>query len=121
MARGVVIVGAVMAPGRAEGFPTALRDVIAVGAIEDAPAGGNVLSAPGRDILTLMPGGTYDFVSGSSMATAHVSGAVALLRSLDGQLAPAALRKLLQQGGAGGIDICRAMQGLTRGSTACGK
>ena len=38
-----------------------------------------VLRAPGREILTLMPDGHYDFASGDSIATAEVSGVVALL------------------------------------------
>ena len=37
-----------------------------------------VLRAPGRDVVTLVPGGRYDFLSGSSLATAHVTGVVAL-------------------------------------------
>ena len=125
MARGSVIVGAIGT--RSDGFPAALRDVITVAAVEDAPdrAAGNtaplnlLLLAPGRDVLTLMPGGGYDFASGSSMAAAHVSGAVALLRSLDARLDPAALRKLLRSGGAGGIDLCQAVRQLQGGGLAC--
>jgi subtilisin family serine protease len=46
-------------------------------------AAGEALRAPGREVLTLTPGGHYDFVSGSSMAAAHVTGAVALLMAAD--------------------------------------
>jgi len=35
--------------------------------------------APGDEILTTLPKGTYDFVSGNSLATAHISGLAALL------------------------------------------
>jgi len=35
--------------------------------------------APGEEILTTFPKGTYDFISGNSLATAHVSGLAALL------------------------------------------
>lgn len=35
--------------------------------------------APGEEILTTMPSDTYDFISGASFASAHVSGIVALL------------------------------------------
>lgn len=38
--------------------------------------------APGEEILTTLPKGTYDFVSGNSLATAHVSGLTALLLQL---------------------------------------
>jgi hypothetical protein len=37
------------------------------------------LSAPGTDILTTTPAGRFDFLSGRSLATAHVSGVAALL------------------------------------------
>lgn len=37
------------------------------------------LAAPGRDILSTVPGEDFDFKSGTSMATPHVAGAAALL------------------------------------------
>ena len=39
----------------------------------------SALYAPGREILTLLPGAHYDFASGASIATAQVSGVVALM------------------------------------------
>jgi subtilisin family serine protease len=56
-----------------------------------------VLHAPGRDILSLAPAGRYDFASGSSFAAAHVTGAIALLRSRAPGLDAATLFAVLER------------------------
>lgn len=78
---GIIVVGAVPADGLRSTFPTNIGSVIAVDAIESARSSPGVLRAPGRDVISLAPGGHYDFYSGSSLATAEVSGLIALLRS----------------------------------------
>jgi subtilisin family serine protease len=90
-----IVVTALPPSGRVEGFPAGVAGVIVVGAAgaEALPPG--VLAAPGRDVLTLAPGGRYDFASGSSVAAAHASGIVALLLALQPQLEARALRSLL--------------------------
>jgi subtilisin family serine protease len=115
LARGIVVVGALPPSGRRDGFPTNVPGVLAVAASEDGPPAAGLLAAPGRRILTLAPGGSYDYASGSSLASGHVSGTVALLRAVDRRLDGAALSRLL---GAGlnaanpSIDACRALQRL---------
>ena len=79
---GIVVLGAVdESRGLAESFPANMEEVIAVGTAINLGGGfTNVLLAPGTDMLTTAPGATYGFKSGSSMATAYVSGIVALMK-----------------------------------------
>ena len=60
------------------------------------PPRGSALYAPGREILTLLPGGHYDFASGDSIATAQVTGVVALLLEKNHALTTVAAVKLLR-------------------------
>jgi hypothetical protein len=120
--RGAIVVGAVPPGGRMDGFPINVNGVIAVNSIEDAPPTGVALAAPGHDILTLEPGDHYDYASGSSLATAYVSGAVALLLVLDHHLDAPALLGLLQKSQLGGntpINICVAISALRRSDSNC--
>lgn len=91
MRQGIIYVGAVPPAwrGLADAFPAAVPGVLAVQSAEDARAGSRHLLAPGHGILTLVPGGHYDFASGSSLATAEVTGIVALLLA-DGRRLPGA-------------------------------
>jgi subtilisin family serine protease len=98
---GIIVVGAVPPDGRRDTFPTDIAGVIAADAIENAPAaaaqhaGLGVLRAPGRDVLSLAPEDHYDFYSGSSLATAEITGVIALLRAERSHLtAPEALALL---------------------------
>lgn len=109
--RGIIVIGAVPPGGRQDGFPVGVTGVMAVSSSDDAavsaPRG---LSAPGRDILTLTPGGSYDFASGSSLAAAQVTGAVALLRSLQPRLSAALAQSWLA--GHLSVDACAAVRQL---------
>ena len=122
--RGIVVVGAVPPDGRVDGFPVGVPGVIAVDTIE-RPAAAAVLHAPGREVLTLTPGGHYDFVSGSSLAAAHVSGAAALLLAVNGRLDAAAIQGLLSRSsaadgsGVAAINVCAALA-LLRPDGTCG-
>jgi hypothetical protein len=81
VAAGIIVVGAVPADGRRDSFPTNIDGVVAVDAVESGHTTVGVLRAPGRDIISLAPDGHYDFYSGSSLATAEISGLIALLRA----------------------------------------
>jgi subtilisin family serine protease len=85
MQRGIVYVGAINpSSGGAQEFPTDIAGVIGVSNLEGGQTQhGKALSlyAPGTDILTLTPSGGYDFMSGSSLAAASITGGVALLLS----------------------------------------
>jgi subtilisin family serine protease len=126
LARGIVVVAAVPPDGRLDGFPVGVPGVIAVDVAGAAGGPGPVLRAPGRDVITLVPGGRYDFVSGSSIAAAHVTGAVALLLADRPALSAREIGALLQRPGAdgaaatAGMNVCAALLTL-RGNGRCGQ
>jgi len=97
--QGMIIVSAVdQAVGIKNSFPANMVEVIAVTAPpigQSDPASGLSFLAPGIDILTTAPGSGYAFESGSSMATAHVSGVAALMREKDPALSSEGARRLL--------------------------
>lgn len=129
--RGVLFVGAAPA-GVSEGDAGLLHqagviEVASAGnhqpAAGNQPATGNrpapvtVLYAPGREILTLLPGGRYDFASGDSIATAQVTGVLALLLAKKAGLSAADAYRLLHDtsahpGGAASVDACAAVVSL---------
>lgn len=93
---GVIVVGATSADPRLR-FPGKLPGVLPVAESESPAGDGAAFRAPARDIVTLVPDGHYDFASGSSLATAQISGVVALLLARNGKLGVARLRELLRQ------------------------
>ena len=122
--RGVIFVGAA-APGLPAGTSGLLHQpgVIEVGGSESHGAKDAALHAPGREILTLLPGGRYDFASGDSISTAQVTGVVALLLAKNPRLSAANAYQLLRDTsthtGTGGddrehVDACAAVTALTR-------
>jgi subtilisin family serine protease len=98
-------IGSVRSPGNgADAFAagaTDINDEIApFSARGPSPCGGPVkpdLSAPGVAVFSAVPGG-YVSASGTSMAAPHVSGAVAVLRSIDPALTVDELETLLVLG-----------------------
>ncbi len=106
-ARGVMVVAAASADGSDPGFPAAFESAVAVVASD---AKGVVrppawlvrkpaVAAPGVDILTTVPGGRYDFLSGSSLSAGEVTGVVALLLQARSDLSPREIRDVLHRTG----------------------
>jgi subtilisin family serine protease len=121
---GVIVVGAASGDPRLA-FPAQLPQVLAVTEAESGLADAAILRAPARDIVTLVPGGHYDFASGSSLATAQVTGVVALLLARNQKLGFAKLRELLTQstmqhdttrGPYLSVNACGALAKVVRGA-----
>ena len=120
-AAGIIVVGAVPPDGLRDSFPTNINSVIAVDALESGHDTAGVLRAPGRDVVSLAPHAHYDFYSGSSLATAEVSGLVALLRAQRPSLTAQDARTLLLESepsasaGASPPNACAALESLVHG------
>jgi len=122
LARGVAVVAASNRAVPDGGFPAVLKGVIAV-SDDPVPRPARAVAAPGRDVLTTLPGSRWGLVSGASYAAAHVSGLLALIidarsrnRSFAGRpRAPAAAD--LVAGADGRIDACAT---LTQAALSCG-
>jgi subtilisin family serine protease len=119
--RGVVFVGATPRDSDGSVFPTGIPGVIGVDSAGAKRSADSVLFAPASDVLTLVPNGRYDFLSGSSLAAASVSGGIALLLSRDRNLRGDNARELLArssrkvataQGEAASVNLCAAMAAL---------
>jgi subtilisin family serine protease len=125
--RGVLFVGAA-ASEAPDGKLGLLHQagVIEVASSESASAPASAVYAPGREILTLLPGGHYDFASGDSIATAQVTGVVALLLERNHGLSAAAVYQILRNTSAHSgeapsatehVDACAAVVAIVgRGS-----
>jgi len=115
--RGTVIVAAAGnesgRPQRIEpvGRPANCPSILAVGSLDKSLTtsffscggingqGGEVnIAAPGRDVHSAAPGGGYDTMSGTSMATPHVAGVLALLAEANPNATAASLKASLVSG-----------------------
>jgi subtilisin family serine protease len=124
--RGVLFVGAADSSGAEDGLMHQ-AGVIEVASTETHSPLDSVLYAPGREILTLLPGGRYDFASGASIATAQVSGVIALMLAKNPALSEASAFRLLRDtssplktadGTSKGIDACAVVVTLV-GQGSC--
>jgi hypothetical protein len=127
---GIVVVAAEPERPEAADFTSGIEGIIRVRAGtgqagEGAPPSDDTQAvvAPGTDVLTTFPHGTYNFASGSSFAAAHVSGIVALLLQLKpgltssqtGELLGAVMRESAIKHASKAtahIDVCKAIMRL---------
>jgi len=119
--RGVLIVGAAAEQGRKPPGLMHEPGVIEVASVGNEAAPAESIRAPGSEILTLLPGGHYDFASGDSIATAQVTGLVALLLAKEPSMKSAAAERLLRASSARegdrlvgdeSVDACAALASL---------
>jgi hypothetical protein len=98
--KGIIVVAASAGDAKPD-FPASLKNVIAVQSLTHPQAANHapvsLVTAPGDRILTTLPQGSYDFISGSSIAAAEVSGVIALLLELKADLTLAEVLTVLQK------------------------
>ena len=103
-------------------FPSCISGVISVGSVDGGATPEAVSSfsnssphldllAPGRDIQTSVPGGGFDDFNGTSLATPHVAGAWAVLKS---KAPTATLEELLSVLSQTGVSVTDSRNGLVR-------
>ena len=126
---GIIIVAADSGSAdSAENFPASLKNVISVQSTKNHSSN-NVMaesiSAPGNKILTTLPHGTYDFISGSSIAAAEISGVIALLLEQKSNLSAAEAQHILSKAqikakdGDAGINANAALNTLCTALHSC--
>ncbi len=119
MKNNIIVVGSVH-PRLRHSFPTNVTGVIAVTdqTNNNSRQAERVIHAPGNKILSTGPDDKYDFFSGSSISTAHVSGVLALLRERKPHLSPQQAQEALHNSTSsqGYINACYAVSQLIRAS-----
>ncbi len=100
----IVVAAASPTPAGTIAFPASMDGVIAVSDQPRPAADGLSLLAPGLDVLSTVPHNTYDFVSGSSISAATVSGLAALILQLRPHQTPAEIVAILDHATTRGPD-----------------
>jgi subtilisin family serine protease len=106
------------------GFPSDVPGVIVAGSVAqpDADRLGAILGAPADEILVPVPGGGFDYASGSSLSAAQVSGVAALLMAKRPGLHRDEIHDLLagsRNASDANVNACRALSSLLEQS-GCG-
>lgn len=106
----VIVAAAPQQPG----FPSEVPGVIVAGSGAGVLKAGQQLLAPGDEILVPVPGGGFDFASGSSLSAAQVSGIAALLIARQPRLSRADINRLIAGSAVDGqpVNACRALADL---------
>ena len=142
VAAGITLVAAAGndGPGAPPPFPASLNCVIAVSAIDakdelyESATRGDFISvvAPGVEIMSTLPGNSFNAFTGTSMAAPHVSGVVALLLEENPALQPGQIKSLLEATarplggggknalyGSGCVDACKAVAAASGNKKRC--
>ena len=125
----VVVAAAANVDDNKSAFPASMPGVIAVASIgqrgdRGAQAMVETVYAPGDKILVAVPQDNYEFRSGSSLATAHVSGIAALLKASFPEMPTSEIKATLLRSQAAGdedvmaVNACRVFE-LVNASMSC--
>ena len=113
--KNIVVVGAVH-PRIEPAFPTAIPGVIAV---SEKPAAGDIenrrkVFAQGNKVISTTPDNKYDFYSGSSISTAHITGIIALIRQREPHISYQDIHQLLldHQSENNSVNACELFASL---------
>ncbi|TZG32240.1 S8 family serine peptidase [Agrobacterium sp. B1(2019)] len=117
LSKGIVVVAAT-GESSTLAFPASAPGVVAAGPVHKA------ISAPSIDVLSTAPDSGYRYVSGSSVAAAHVTGVAALMRAarpgLGQDVIAHALRDAVtKRGETRTLDACRALMAVIDATVDC--
>jgi subtilisin family serine protease len=108
LAKDILVIGATPSHNNVA-FPISIEGTVAVSMPDGSTRS---ISAPGRQVLSTHPYKEYDFFTGSSFSTAHITGLAALIRSLSPTLSPSDLLSVLENSSdttSGTVNSCRAV------------
>ncbi|MEL6409154.1 MAG: S8 family serine peptidase [Pseudomonadota bacterium] len=119
LAKEMIVIAASGEGRNRNAFPASMSGVIAAGLGRS-----DRIPAPMRDVITTAPGERHRFASGSSIATAHVTGIVALLLAENSSLSRTDVGQALSdavdiKNETRVLDACSALTAIGADTTAC--